>query len=117
MRSVLVLSLWLGLVCAAPAPRQAGSPTVTIDSGVVVGLQTTVANSPNAVNKFLGVPFAASPVRFSPPQTPTPWSEPYQATQNGPACIQVGTRGLEDRCLVTWIKQIATDCHLAIQLS
>ena len=81
---------------AAPAfqidARQDGAaaePTATIDSGVVIGLKTSVANSPNLVNKYLGVPFAASPTRFAPAQTATPWSEPYMATENGPACIQV----------------------------
>lgn len=65
-------------------------PSATIDSGVVVGVQTSVSNSPNLVDKFLGLPFAASPTRFSPAQTATPWSQPYMATRNGPACIQVG---------------------------
>ena len=87
---LLIVSLtFLSLAYAAPHPRQASSPTVTIDSGVVVGVQTLVSNSPNLVNKFLGIPFAASPTRFSPPQLPTPWTQPFQATQNGPACIQV----------------------------
>lgn len=96
MKSTLVtVALLLLDVEAAPAAhkfalqaRSGSSPTVTIDSGVVIGLQSSVANSPNLVNKYLGVPFAASPTRFAPAQTPTPWSSPYHATQNGPACIQ-----------------------------
>lgn len=67
-------------------------PTATLDSGVVIGVQTSVANSPNIVNKFLGVPFAASPTRFAPAETARPWEQPYMATQNGPACIQVSLR-------------------------
>ena len=82
---------------AVPAAQNNGqdesavAPTVTIDSGVVIGVQTSVPNSPNKVNKYLGLPFAASPTRFAPPQTATPWSGPYMATENGPACIQVRT--------------------------
>lgn len=99
MRAItqLLLAAVLSSPCvAAPAAHGFGkqdgpvaSPTASIDSGVVVGVQTSVANSPNLVNKYLGVPFAASPTRFAPAQTAAPWSEPYHATANGPACIQV----------------------------
>lgn len=73
-----------------PHARQATSePSASIDSGIVIGVQTSLPGSPNLVNKYLGVPFAASPTRFAPAETATPWTEPYRATQNGPACIQV----------------------------
>ena len=95
--SVTIAILASSLVSAAPPGQKfvrqasARSPTVTIDSGVVVGVQTSVANSPNLVNKYLAVPFAASPTRFAPAQTAEPWSEPFQASENGPACIQVSS--------------------------
>lgn len=98
LHQTLLFLCWSKYVTTASAlniVRQGGGapgPTATIDSGVVIGLQTTVANSPNVVNKFLGVPFAASPTRFAPAETAQPWTEPYMATQNGPACIQVSIR-------------------------
>lgn len=112
MRSIFLILAFF-LLCnssiAVPAAKNNArqdeslvAPTVTIDSGVVIGVQTRVSNSPNKVNKYLGLPFAASPTRFAPPQTATPWSKPYMATQNGPACVQV--RGLfnqQDLYLVT----------------
>lgn len=88
--SLRKLAVLLFAVSAGAAPAASGNaPTATIDSGVIVGVQTNLANSSNLVNQYLGVPFAASPTRFSPPQTATPWSSPLQATQRGPACIQV----------------------------
>lgn len=71
---------------ASPAP--AAAPTVTIDSGTVIGTTTSLAGATASVNKFLGIPFAASPTRFAPPATATPWKAPYHATKYGPACIQ-----------------------------
>ncbi|EXJ73922.1 uncharacterized protein A1O5_02216 [Cladophialophora psammophila CBS 110553] len=68
-------------------PISLAAPTATIDSGVVIGTATSLANSV-VVDKFLGIPFAASPTRFAPPATPTPWPSPFHATKFGPACIQ-----------------------------
>ena len=65
-----------------------GHPTVTIDSGALQGISTSVPGTAREVNKFLGVPFAAPPVRFSPPQPPESWETPYDATKYGPACVQ-----------------------------
>ena len=70
------------------APAGSGPPTVTVDSGSVVGIQTTFPGSDVIVNKYLGIPFAAPPVRFEPPVPPAPWSSPYDASKYGPACIQ-----------------------------
>ncbi|KIW14280.1 hypothetical protein PV08_07062 [Exophiala spinifera] len=63
-------------------------PSATIDSGVVVGLATSLSEGGFPINKFLGVPFAASPVRFQPPAKPTPWTKPLEASKYRPACIQ-----------------------------
>ncbi|KAF2094079.1 alpha/beta-hydrolase [Rhizodiscina lignyota] len=64
------------------------APTATIDSGSVVGQTTSIPGGKIPINKYLGVPFAAPPVRFEPPMRPTPWSEPFDASEYGPACIQ-----------------------------
>jgi acetylcholinesterase len=40
------------------------------------------------VNKYLGIPFAAPPQRFSPPQKPQSWAHPIEAKAVKPACIQ-----------------------------
>jgi len=134
MRTIaqLLLTAVVSSVClAAPAPQRfvrqddsGSSPTASVDSGVVVGIQTSVSGSPNLVNKYLGVPFAASPTRFAPAQTASPWPEPYQATQNGPACVQVSIFRLTSKTVspycffsMKYLAQIMTDVHLAIQLS
>ncbi|WYZ38115.1 hypothetical protein EsH8_III_000029 [Colletotrichum jinshuiense] len=64
------------------------SPTVTLSSGVINGLSTTLTNAASTVNKFLGVPYAAPPRRFSRPEPPNPWADPLNATGFGPACLQ-----------------------------
>lgn len=64
------------------------NPTVTIDSGAIIGTATTFPGGKAPVLKYLGVPFAAKPVRFEPPVKPSKWSTPFDATKYGPACIQ-----------------------------
>jgi len=66
-----------------------GSPTVRIDSGVIIGTSTTLPSATAVVYKFLGVPFADSPPeRFSPPVRPERWFRPLDTTEYKPACIQ-----------------------------
>ena len=65
-----------------------GKPTATVDFGSVVGVATSVPESPVQVYKFLGVPYAAPPERFSPPQPAPPQSTPYDASYYRAACIQ-----------------------------
>lgn len=61
--AALLLSV-TGLVTAAY-----GAPTAVVEGGGVVGTSTTLPSATAPVNKFLGVPFAASPpLRFAPPQ-------------------------------------------------
>lgn len=71
---------------------RAADPTVTLDSGVVVGTATRVENQPSVTglaNAYLGVPFASSPpLRFAPPTSPKPWTEPLVAQKLPPACLQ-----------------------------
>ncbi|MCJ1474787.1 hypothetical protein MMC13_003447 [Lambiella insularis] len=83
---LLIVSKGSLLVAAAPA---AALPSVTIASGVVVGTTTTLPSATVAVNKFLGIPFAASPpVRFDPPTAPAPWPTPMNAFAFKDSCIQ-----------------------------
>ncbi|GKT52135.1 putative secreted metallopeptidase [Colletotrichum spaethianum] len=64
------------------------SPIATISSGLIQGVSTTLPNAASAVNKFLGVPYAARPHRFSLPEPPAPWANTFNATGFGPACLQ-----------------------------
>lgn len=84
----LVLGAFLLVNNACAAPTSASAPTVSIDTGALVGVATSPAGATVTVNKYLGIPFAASPTRFAPPVKATPWSSPYSATKYGPACIQ-----------------------------
>lgn len=57
--------------------------TVTLDTGVVIGVQAGEARA------WLGVPYAAPPTganRFRPPQPSEPWSEPRDAAGVGSQC-------------------------------
>ena len=64
-------------------------PTVVLHSGIVIGTTTSVLSATATVNKFLGIPFAASPPqRFSPPSKVAPWHKPLNASAFKPACIQ-----------------------------
>ncbi|KAK5065409.1 hypothetical protein LTR84_001247 [Exophiala bonariae] len=80
------------------------APTATIDSGVVIGIATSLIGSKVIVDKFLGIPFAASPTRFAPPASPTSWPWPYEATQFGPACIQQFNYPEESRNLTIYLE-------------
>ena len=63
-------------------------PTVCIDSGFLVGTTTSIPSATATINKFLGVPYAAPPVRFSKPQKVQQWKGNRNASSFGPACIQ-----------------------------
>lgn len=75
-------------IVSEQAPEPA-SPTVKIDAGLVIGTTTSLPHATAPVNKFLGIPFGATPPkRFSPPAPVIPWSTPLNAVINKPACIQ-----------------------------
>ncbi|KAL1799235.1 hypothetical protein ACET3X_003272 [Alternaria dauci] len=63
-------------------------PTATIDAGTIIGKSTSLPYALGPVHQYLGVPFAAPPERFSPPQAAVPFREPVNATEFKPACIQ-----------------------------
>jgi carboxylesterase type B len=65
-------------------------PTVTLDTGIWKGVPTQLAGSSTIVHKFLGLPFAAPPVRFSPSQLPAKSTAQKDANTLPPACIQNG---------------------------
>ena len=65
-------------------------PTVTLDTGVYQGVPTHHAGSSKVIHKYLGLPFAAPPVRFSPPKPAATSSAIKQANVLPPACPQNG---------------------------
>lgn len=82
------LALFLVSAGAALASPCDNVPTVTIDSGSLYGTTTTIDDT--IVNKFVGIPFAFPPERFSPPEPVPAWGEHhlYDAATYGPSCIQ-----------------------------
>ncbi|KAG9498475.1 hypothetical protein J7337_009280 [Fusarium musae] len=82
MKLLALSRLWLPIYVGAE------TPTATLDSGPIFGLTTTLpAASP--VNKFLGIPYAAKPERFSRATKPEPWTRLLNATVFGPSCRQL----------------------------
>jgi para-nitrobenzyl esterase len=87
-------SFIVGLAClvlAALLPATAaatGRGTVRTDKGPVRGVQTP------AIDKYLGIPYAAPPVgdlRWRPPQSPARWREPLEANRFANHCPQVAS--------------------------
>lgn len=88
--SVLLLTTFLYALTASSTPchNPKSRPTVTIDSGAIAGTVACLPSSSRSVNKFLGIPFAAPPVRFKAPPPVTPWRWTYDAFKYKPACLQ-----------------------------
>lgn len=63
-------------------------PTVSIPNGVLVGTTTSLYAATATVNKFLGIPYAAPPVRFEAPSPARDWTSPRNASSFGDICIQ-----------------------------
>jgi para-nitrobenzyl esterase len=92
----VVSQLWISSIVAlclplvnAPASAQQ-SFTVAINTGLVIGSPATADNG-EAVEKFLGIPYAAPPVgalRWVAPEPPLPLQKPLVANQFGPGCMQ-----------------------------
>lgn len=80
--ALLALALQLLATSAAAAAAAAARPTVTLSAGQVAGTST------GSVNKFLGIPFAAPPVRFNPPEAAPAWQSIYDASRLKPSCVQ-----------------------------
>ncbi|MCJ1311332.1 hypothetical protein MMC25_005003 [Agyrium rufum] len=85
---VIALGTLLFAKYASAAPA-ATRPTVTISAGQVVGVNIAVPSASVTINKYLGIPFAASPpVRFAPPSAPAIFNAPLDASSFKAACIQ-----------------------------
>lgn len=78
-----------GLLCAAAAlliPMAARAQTVSVESGVMEG--KTLASG---VRTWLGVPFAAPPMRelrWAPPKAAAKWAGTFHADRFAPMCMQ-----------------------------
>jgi len=87
--SLNLAALGLTLLCAgagagAAAPR---APVVTVDGGTLEGKRL-----PDGVQAYLGIPYAAAPVRelrWREPQPAARWDGVYHADRTGPECIQL----------------------------
>jgi para-nitrobenzyl esterase len=79
--------LVLAAPCGARAATQAiRSDPIIVDSGNLAGTQLA-----SGVRAYLGVPYAAPPVRdlrWRSPQPVTPWQGTYHADRTAPECIQ-----------------------------
>ncbi|KIW70213.1 hypothetical protein PV04_02505 [Phialophora macrospora] len=110
-----LLSFILFALTTSALPASNGRPTVTIDSGVVVGIKKNESSTGLELNAFLGVPFAGKPVRWGPPKSPAPWKTPFDASKYGPACVQqfnypAGRRNLILQWFNTPAPQESEDC-------
>jgi para-nitrobenzyl esterase len=89
----------------APAPT-GGDVAVRVDGGAIVGKRL-----PTGVRAYLGIPYAAPPVRelrWREPQPVKPWSGVYNADRFSPECLQ----GLRNRNANQYFGEEATseDC-------
>jgi para-nitrobenzyl esterase len=88
IRRLLIASVLACLLVAIFATTALANGVVPTDKGPVRGTET------QSVEKFLGIPYAAPPVaelRWRPPQPPTRWHGPRDATDFGNHCPQPGT--------------------------
>ncbi|KAF9775497.1 hypothetical protein IL306_006414 [Fusarium sp. DS 682] len=83
----LTAALYTGTAFALIQTNTPNNPTATINNGIIIGTATSIPKFKTSVNRFLGIPFAEKPIRFSPPQPAKPWNSPYNATAYKPACI------------------------------
>ena len=97
----------IAIASAGPSARSARAAAAIVACAPGTDVQTT--NGPvcgitttSGVNEWLGIPYAAPPVgplRWQPPQPPTPWSTPLQATAFGSACLSPSNAGSSENCL------------------
>ncbi|MGH7814774.1 MAG: carboxylesterase family protein, partial [Candidatus Binataceae bacterium] len=102
MACVMAISL------PAHAMKQPPSPIVQTADGPVMGTVT------DTIGTFLGIPYAAPPVgslRWMPPQAPTPWTTPLDATQFGSECPQGGSTDEDCLYLNVYLPTKALESH------
>lgn len=80
MSSLSVANVLFVTIAAAVAP------IAVLDSGPIFGVQTSLPGALAPVNKFLGVPFADPPVRFTLAKPPKKWVTPRNATDFRDSC-------------------------------
>lgn len=64
------------------------APTATLNSGPIFGAATNLPGAISPVNKFLGIPYAAPPERFSLSRPPEKWTTPKNTTAFRESCVQ-----------------------------
>jgi para-nitrobenzyl esterase len=80
-------------------------PSVTTTHGTVIGFRNGLTEC------FLGIPYAAAPIgemRWKPPQPASDWAGVRQATQFGPACLQLRAPRAPESSLVD--RPMSEDC-------
>ena len=90
-RACDVAALWMALVLAAPAGAFAATQAIRGDPVAVESGNLAGSALSSGVRAYLGVPFAAPPVRelrWRPPQPVTAWQGVYHADRTAPECIQ-----------------------------
>ena len=92
IRYGMLLTLTLSCLFASSAaanPIVNARPTATVSQGAIAGTTTLLPSATAAVSKYIGIPFASSPpLRFAPPEPAASWTQPLDASQTKPACIQ-----------------------------
>lgn len=83
-----LLGAGLALLPSASSYDAPPAPSATLDAGTIVGKTATPLGSRVTVNQFLGVPFAAKPVRFGMPKPPSKWKYQLETTKQAPSCHQ-----------------------------
>lgn len=82
----------VGLLCIALvnglALPNTGRPIVEVESGLLAGIVTSDSSIKTPVKKFLGVPFARPPIRWTLPEKADPWYGIRDASRFGNACHQ-----------------------------
>ena len=80
-------------------------PSVTTTHGMAAGVRK------GPTEYFLGIPYAAAPIgelRWKAPQPASDWTGVRQATQFGPACLQLRAPRVPESCLVD--RPMSEDC-------
>ena len=80
-------------------------PSVTTTHGTVIGVRN------GSTECFLGIPYAAAPIgelRWKAPQPAFDWTGVRQATQFGPACLQLRAPRAPESCLAD--RPMSEDC-------
>jgi len=90
LSSLLIFISLLDTFVLGSKPEQSSSPLVTTKAGQIRGKHVELSFG-QAVEHFLGVPYAAAPVgdlRFAPPEEAKPWHGVRDATKYGASCPQ-----------------------------